>query len=78
MVRNCPDGAEEVWVAHSGFAQWVVQWHVCPPHGELLDAGEAWTADYGQAPLWQRQIVMGAEPPSALIRPSESAVLASE
>jgi hypothetical protein len=76
MVRNCPDEAEEVWVAHSGFAQWVVRWHVCPPHGELLDAGEVWTADYGQAPSWLRQIVMGDDPPSGSIRLPDSAVIA--
>jgi hypothetical protein len=74
MVRNCPNEAEEVWTAHSGFAQWVVHWDVCPPHGELLDTKEPWAPDYGQAPSWQRRIVMGADLKQDLTRQSESAL----
>lgn len=59
MVHNCPDLAEETWTAHSGFADWVVHWDVCPLHGERLDAKEAWASDYGEAPSWQRTILMG-------------------
>jgi hypothetical protein len=78
MVRNCSSEADEVWTAHSGFAQWVVHWDVCPRHGELLGAEEAWAADYGQAPSWRRRIVMGDDLRNQPGRPSDSAVVSPE
>ena len=77
-VRHCSNQAEETWTAHSGYAQWVVHWDVCPEHGAQLDANQAWAPDYGQAPTWHRTILMGRDLGQRHVSLTESDMVRSE
>lgn len=59
IVLNCGQAGQHLWTVSSAWRGWPAQWLVCEDHYSKLVADHDWQHVHGQAPTWNRWILMG-------------------